>query len=121
VKHALVGGERGVIASRAESARAALEQARVATARVVELIAEAELHLGEATFDPRRGGVVLEMLRAARAAADASLRDAQERADLTLDAVGLAPKEREPESERRANGFQVPPPPVPSRAGPRPR
>jgi hypothetical protein len=109
VKHAAVGGERGVIVSRAESARAALEEARLATARVVELIAEAEAHLGEAAFDPRSCGVTLELLRAARAVADASLREAQERADLTLDA---ADPMKEAEHDCRANGFQVPPAPL---------
>ena len=54
------------------------------------------------------------MLRLARAAADASLRDAQEQADLTLDAIGVN-REREAETERRSNGFQVPPAPAPSR------
>jgi hypothetical protein len=109
-----------VIASRAELARRALATARAETAQVIERIAEVEAHLDERTFDPRRAGAALELLRAARAAADASLREAQEQADLTVDAAGAA-KEREPEVERRANGFQVPPPPVPSRPAQRVR
>ncbi len=102
-----------MIAARAGQARAALAEARAAAARVVDTIVEAEVHLHEGSFDPRSAKLALEMLRVARAAADASLREAQEKADLALDEVDVV-KEREPETERRSS-FQVPPAPVPSR------
>jgi hypothetical protein len=117
VKHALVGEEAGAVSTRAGAARATLERARDATARVVELIDEAQRHLDDERFDARRAGIALELLRAARKAADACLREAQEQADLTLDAA----VSKDVEAERRASGFQVPPAPAPSRPAQRAR
>jgi hypothetical protein len=119
------GGERDVTSiagatdpsARAAAARAALDEARAATLRVVELLVDAGRHLEEERFDPRAAADALALLQTARALADAALRDAQERADLTLDAIAREPEGNQ-ETERRTSGFQVPPAPRPAQRAP---